>query len=235
MFSTSICKRKTNTEPLLELHHIHTDHMEEGETSKVMSFTFPKIYNFPPFFTKQPNEQTWSAQRQQWVQLILSYCRFHRIWIMNDRGVVLSQGDVESESLEDSQQDVDSTSEVFHNEAIDRQLDIDTIRLLFKEMLRSGDVSPVDGKSKSNSTQYYVNWNRPDDWAAMVLEWIESTGQAGTVLTLYEIANGDLSLKQEFHGIHPRILEMAIKVLVKRGRAQILRDEDGRIGGVKVQ
>lgn len=63
---------------------------------------------------------------------------------------------------------------------------------------------------------------------------VESTGQSGGVLTMYEIANGELSASQEFHGIHPVILEKALNVLVKRSRAQLLKDQDNRIAGVKI-
>lgn len=51
---------------------------------------------------------------------------------------------------------------------------------------------------------------------------------------MYEISNGDLSLNQEFHGIHPVILEKALNVLMKRSRAQLLKDEDNKIAGVKI-
>lgn len=51
---------------------------------------------------------------------------------------------------------------------------------------------------------------------------------------MYEIANGELSASQEFHGIHPVILEKALNVLVKRSRAQLLKDQDNRIAGVKI-
>lgn len=194
-----------------------------------MSFQFPKIYNFPPFFTKQPNEQTWTAQRQQWTELVLAYCRFYRVWIINERGVALSQGNIDTDEPEKKEAE---ESELFHNKQIDRKLDLDTIQILFKEMMSQGDVSLVN---KKDSSRFFVHWNRPEDWAAMVLEWVESTGQSGSVLTLYEIANGELSLRQEFHGIHPQVLELALAVLVKRGRAQLIKDEDGRVAGVKVQ
>lgn len=110
-----------------------------------------------------------------------------------------------------------------------------------------------DGTSKSTAIVY---WRNPEEWANAIYEWIDSTGQKGSVLTLYEISEGDLTVSQglslacffiyfllhgdgglmewgtEFHGIDPYILRKALDVLVKRGNAQIFgANEDER--GVK--
>jgi hypothetical protein len=49
------------------------------------SYTFPPIYSFPPFFTPQPNPQTLAHQLALWVDLLLSYCRFHRVYILTEK------------------------------------------------------------------------------------------------------------------------------------------------------
>jgi hypothetical protein len=41
-----------------------------------------------------------------------------------------------------------------------------------------------------------VYWRRPEEWAAAVEAWVEATGQRGSVLTLYEIAEGDAAASQ---------------------------------------
>ncbi|KAH3675995.1 hypothetical protein WICMUC_002291 [Wickerhamomyces mucosus] len=222
-------------------------------TNIQQQFKFPSIYNFPPFFTRQPNEQTWLAQRQKWIQLILDYSRFNRVWILSDRGKILSQGNVDEDDeqaysklnelniqSDDDDDDDDDNRGIFVNSRVDRSLDVSTINEIFKEMSEKGDATyvstPQNKKTKTrNFNSIYINWNRSEDWASMLLEWVEKTGQTGTVLTLYEIANGDGSIGQEFHGIHPKILENALEVLVKRGRAQVLKDELNRVAGVKIQ
>jgi hypothetical protein len=40
----------------------------------------PSIFSFAPFFTRQPNEQTYTAQKSAWSNLILSYYRAKRLW-----------------------------------------------------------------------------------------------------------------------------------------------------------
>ena len=43
-------------------------------------FTFPSLYSFPPFFTRQPNPATWNHQLAQWQQLVLAYARYNKLW-----------------------------------------------------------------------------------------------------------------------------------------------------------
>ncbi len=44
------------------------------------SFTFPQIYYFPPFFTRQTHEETWQRQRKMWADLILAYSESKRLF-----------------------------------------------------------------------------------------------------------------------------------------------------------
>lgn len=65
----------------------------------------------------------------------------------------------------------------------------------------------------------------------MLEEWVEKTGQRGTVLTLYEIVEGDASAQEEFAGMDMELLTKSLGVCVKRGRAQIFGSEGSE--GVK--
>lgn len=65
------------------------------------TFTFPSLYSFPPFFTRQLNARTWSNQCAQWQSLILAYARHFRLW---------------SITLSDAQ----CGHELFYNKSIDR-------------------------------------------------------------------------------------------------------------------
>jgi len=44
-----------------------------------MEFSWPWQYNFPPFFTLQPNAETEAKRLVAWQDLTLEYCRFHKI------------------------------------------------------------------------------------------------------------------------------------------------------------
>lgn len=50
-----------------------------------------------------------------------------------------------------------------------------------------------EGTTKSTAIIY---WRKPEEWANAIYEWIDNTGQKGSVLTLYEISEGDLTVSQ---------------------------------------
>ncbi len=95
------------------------------------------------------------------------------------------------------------------------------------------------GKKKSAAAveegeggRVWVYWRRPEEWAQVLEEWVERTGQKGTVLTLYEIVEGEASAREEFAGMDVELLRASLGVCVKRGRAQIF-SSGGEGEGVK--
>ena len=89
--------------------------------------------------------------------------------------------------------------------------------------------------SNSNSTEleFFVLWKSLDAWGSMLLEWFEMCGKLSQVVTLYELGDGDESVGWEFHGMPSGLLVECLKVLVRRGRATLIKDEDRYIA-VKV-
>ena len=79
-----------------------------------------------------------------------------------------------------------------------------------------------------------VYWLRIPDCATMISEWVDNTGQNGSVLTLYELVNSDAVQSQEFSGLPPAILKQAVDVLVSRGKAVVMRDSNGLVAGLKI-
>ena len=49
--------------------------------------------------------------------------------------------------------------------------------------------------SKDRNTAL-IYWRNPEEWAAVIAEWVEETVQKGVVLTVYELTEGDLSASQ---------------------------------------
>lgn len=75
------------------------------------------------------------------------------------------------------------------------------------------------------------------EWATKIYDYVNSSGQLGTILTIFELTNLDESAyPEELRNIEYNVLVRAIKnVLMKQGKAQILMSEDGtQIGGVKI-
>jgi ESCRT-II complex subunit VPS25 len=50
--------------------------------------------------------------------------------------------------------------------------------------------------SGSGGGRCWIYWRRPEEWAAVIENWVDETGQKGSVLTLYEIAEGDGAVGQ---------------------------------------
>ncbi|EXM09334.1 hypothetical protein FOIG_02195 [Fusarium odoratissimum NRRL 54006] len=138
-------------------------------TTTESSFTFPREYHFPAFFTRQTNLTTLHAQRNKWSDLILAYARHNRIFRLS-----LSEA---------------ADSDLFVNRKLDRRLQFDDIRDVISYMHTDGRVEYVGGKTTGDVVFLY--WRKPEEWAELVENYVEETGQKGSVLTVYELVEGD--------------------------------------------
>jgi ESCRT-II complex subunit VPS25 len=77
----------------------------------------------------------------------------------------------------------------------------------------------------------WIWWRKPDEWADVIYAWVEGTAQKGSVLTVWEIGQGDGTRGSEFHGLDAEVVSKSLQVLVKRGKAQIFGEGEGK--GVK--
>ncbi|KAK7421295.1 hypothetical protein QQZ08_010011 [Neonectria magnoliae] len=168
------------------------------------SFAFPREYHFPAFYTRQTNLTTLHAQRTKWSALILAYARHHRIF----RLALSSAAD----------------SDLFFNRRIDRRLQLDDIRDVVDFMRKDGRAEYVGGGSSGDVV--FLFWRKPGEWAGLVESYVEETGQKGSVLTVYELVEGDGTKGTDIHGMDNEILLKALNVLVKRGKAQIFGQDD---------
>jgi ESCRT-II complex subunit VPS25 len=155
-------------------------------TSSSSTFTFPREYHFPPFFTRQTQLTTRHAQLTKWSSLILSYARHHRLFRLS-----LSSA---------------SESDLFHNRRLDRRLQPADVREVVDFMRKEGTVEYVSGGGGGGDGSsgvvggggkagagdvVFVYWRKPDEWAALVEEYVEETAQKGSVLTVYELTEGE--------------------------------------------
>ncbi|KAF1943243.1 ESCRT-II complex, vps25 subunit, partial [Clathrospora elynae] len=191
-------------------------------------FNFIPQYFFPPFFTLQPIATTRSSQLSSWSTLIQAYCRHHRIFTL---------------SLIDA-----LNTPLFNNAKLRRGLSLRDAKAVLMWMAspeggnRAEFIPTTTSAKKSGKTggvgeegeggKAWIYWRRPEEWAAALEEWVERTGQKGTVLTLYEIVEGDASRREEFAGMDMELLQKSLGVCVKRGRAQVF-GSGGEGEGVK--
>ncbi|KAK2737780.1 hypothetical protein FQN57_007428 [Myotisia sp. PD_48] len=187
--------------------------MEASVLSPEQTFQFPPTYAFPPFFTLQPNATTRQSQFQKWSTLIQSYCRHHRIYRL---------------SLLDT-----LDSPLFNNSQLRKRLTLADARTIIDWMASSGGSKRAEwvGGESGGKSVAWIWWRTPEEWASAITEWVEETAQKNTVLTLYELMEGDATVSRDFHKIDPVVLQKALNILVKRGKAQVFGSEDQQ--GVK--
>lgn len=194
-----------------------------GQPPSSQGFQFPPHYSFPPFFTLQPVATTRSSQLASWSSLIQAYCRHHRIFSL---------------SLIDA-----LNTPLFNNKKLRRGLNLRDAKAVLVWMAtpeggnRAEFISTSTNKKAAKAGEEgeggraWIYWRRPEEWAAALEEWVDRTGQKGTVLTLYEIVEGDASAKEEFFGMDMDLLLRSLNVSVKRGKAQVFGGEGSE--GVK--
>lgn len=145
-------------------------------------FAFPPTYNFPPFFTPQPNRSTRSAQLQKWSALIQAWCRHHRTFRLSL-----------IEAVE---------SPLFHNAALRKRLSLGDARDIVDWMAapaaggdEDGTISTtaaggVGGGGKraewvdaNHKSVAWIWWRRPEEWAGLVADWVCSFLLCSVVLS----------------------------------------------------
>ncbi|MCJ1475940.1 hypothetical protein MMC13_004604 [Lambiella insularis] len=185
--------------------------------SHPQDFSFPPITSFPPFYTLQPTLSTRSAQLSKWAALILAYCAHYRIFCL---------------TLTDA-----LDTPLFHNKTLKKRLTLAEVREVVDWICGKeggGRAEWVAGKgdaSGARKERAWIWWRSVEAWGEGIVGWVESTGQKNTVLTLYELMEGESTIGQDFHGMDPDVLQRALQMLVKRGKAQVFGSEDQQ--GVK--
>lgn len=174
------------------------------------SFEFPWQYNFPPFFTIQPNSDTRAKQIDAWKNILLSYYKHHKLYRLD---IVEAQTDV-----------------LFNNKAINRKLSLEGIIQILNSLESTGHVEWDNIKEKRRC---YLMWRTPDEWADMIYNWVSANGMTDTVCTLFELHSGDDTTGEEFHAIDINVLRKSLQVLERRGKAQIFSAENPQEEGVK--
>lgn len=170
-----------------------------ASTSQQTPFEFPREYYFPAFFTRQTNLTTLHAQLVKWSTLVLSYCQHNRIFKLPLSPAGSSSSATNTSSLaaaasNNSYGQPPNTEELFHNRRLNRRLALSDIREVIDFMRKDGRAEYVgDGSSKGaeGGDVVWVYWRTPEEWAGLIEGWVDETAQKGTVLTLYELTEGE--------------------------------------------
>ncbi|KIX04652.1 uncharacterized protein Z518_05522 [Rhinocladiella mackenziei CBS 650.93] len=173
-------------------------------------FVFPTSYNFPPFFSFQPTALTRQAQLRKWSVFLQRYCRHHRIF----RITII-------EALD---------TPLFHNTTLKKRLSLEDAKAVIDYMASKDGDERAEWIGPDRSAAW-IWWRKPEEWATMIAAWVDDTGQKGTVLTLYELVQGEATEKQEFYGMDMEVLQKSLNTLARKGKAQVFGTDDQQ--GVK--
>lgn len=205
-----------------------------------IEFEFPPLYQFPPLFTRQPNKSIRIKQIETWINIIITNATKFKIWTIN------KQGTFKLHDINDNT-DISKEHNFFNNETIDRSCSPLFINEIWQTMQRQGQLinkngtkTPIiiDEDNETNSAsksevEFYILWKSLDLWANEILEWFESTNQVNKVITFYEIVAGEDSINESFYSMPEPLLFQILNILVKRGRATMLK-EDSKYVAIKV-
>lgn len=179
-------------------------------TASHTNFVFPKSYDFPPFFSPQPTALTRQAQLKKWSVLIQRYCQHHRIFQIQIVDVL--------------------DTPLFHNSTLKKRVSLKDAKAIIDYMVSK------DGEERAEwlgpeKLAAWIWWRKPEEWANVIASWVDETGQKGTVLTLYELIQGEATEKQDFYAMDMEVLRKSLGSLVKKGKAQVFGTDDQQ--GVK--
>lgn len=201
-------------------------------------------------YTLQPNLTTREAQFQKWSHIILTYCAYHNLFVLSFPDVLdspLFRNRTLRRSLRES--NVRAVVTWMASDAGGRRAEwkaaatgerggggggmgmgmgtgsgTGTSSLLWPPVL-------LAASKPGQERAFWVYWRRPDEWADAIYAWVEGTGQKGSVLTLWEILEGEGTVGEKFHGMDGELFDRVLKMLVRRGKAQMFGEEDSR--GIK--
>ncbi|KAL6682527.1 hypothetical protein ACI3L0_002388 [Candidozyma auris] len=188
-------------------------------------FEFPKLHSFPPFFTKQSNSTILEHQLEAWSSLILSYCEHYHIYSLSATGSVLSAQGKDEEF-----------PPLFENKLVNRSSSDTFRREILSHMIHKNHRAMYIDQKKSDAG-VLILWRTLPEWAKLLRDYVDSTGQLGTILTVYELTQSeDSTTSEEFRNIDYNLFVNILQLLMKQGKAQILMTEDnsGQIEGVKI-
>lgn len=167
----------------------------------------PWQFNFPPFFTIQPNIDTRKKQLEAWCQYVLDW-----------------QKSQNSHSLDVNE----AQTSVFTNKEINRKLSKDGIDMVLEELRKKGHLEWKDPKTRK---ECLIMWRTPEEWGKLIYKYISDRSMTNTVCTLFELTNGDETEGQEFHRLEQWLLLRALKSLEIDGKAEMMSFGDNE--GVK--
>jgi ESCRT-II complex subunit VPS25 len=122
---------------------------------------------------------------------------------------------------------INDESELFHNGKINRTLDRESRELIFNELCNSQNAAKI-GKDKNTGT-FEIYWLTLEEWSKVIYTYAVECGMTNSVLTFFELLNGDDSKEQEFHQLSEQVFMKALRHLETKGKCEVM-EIDGNYG-----
>lgn len=174
----------------------------------------------------QPHAETRANQIAAWRSLVLDYLRFNKQFIIDIR-------EAQHQTL-------------FSNTAINRKLDTECLLAILSDLQRTQNAIPLD----KQRNRWEIYWHTLEEWAAIIYNYINSKGATNSVLTLFELTQGDEVQEEgivdrkphfmffnhsiflvEFCGLDADVLIKVLRVLEAEGKCELMLFDDQQ--GVK--
>ncbi len=178
---------------------------------------WPWQYNFPPFYTLQPNEDTKKKQIDAWCDLVLQYCKENRIYQLD---------------LVESQM-----NELFNNKKIDRKCSIELITAIITELINRGraewfnEASKSPKKTANRTDKCIILWHSLGEWAKLIYDYVNKNSLQNTVCTFYELTESKEVRNEKFYKINNVIFRKALHILEDQHKAEVFQlDSESELG-----
>ncbi|RCI02849.1 hypothetical protein CU098_002887, partial [Rhizopus stolonifer] len=124
---------------------------------------------------RQVVDSTWKSQAAEWETLVLNYAQYKHLFKLELHDATTAPG-----------------HEIFENKKINRRLSFETLQDIIEEMVNKG-TAEWEGGAKGPKTEAFLYWHTPKEWANLIWNWVNETGQNDQIVTFYEIAHGELA------------------------------------------
>lgn len=172
-------------------------------------FDFPFFWSYPPYFTLQPVEETRRKQVALWCELILRWCKHHKVYKLST--------------------DVAEDTALFANQQINRSLNKEARITFLQVLVKQGNGLWL---SKAQS-QCLILWKKMPEWAAALHEWAMSIGLQDSVTSIEEIIEGEDSHGSDFEGMPKELLLESVRILEQQRKAKLFKGNSADDIGVK--
>lgn len=182
--------------------------------------------------SRQPNEKTWASQSRLWTELVLAYCRFHRVFRLELGDAAIAASELWSNrSLDRACGDARRAADRSPGR-VSPQLQREIVDLLVKAGGAAYD--PPPSRSAPHPPACFVYWRRPDEWGEIMYADVVARGETNSIMTLFELQQGDATpADAEYRDMPTALLRTCLATLAKSGRAQVFRGTEGDGDGVK--